>query len=225
MKKRTAAPPAPGGADRPPPPQGGRPSKLTPELTAKVTAAVRAGNWLETAAAYAGVHRATLHEWLKRGRAELDRLAEEELNPPVEPQRRTRKWLAAREARQLEREAEAPYAAFAGAVEQALADAEVASVTRITAAASKGDWKADAWRLEKMNPQRYGRASTHTHQGPNGGPVPHRVEPAAATQVDLSRLDDAELEQLEALLRKGAAAANAGGDDGEGDGGAAAANA
>lgn len=46
---------------------GGRPSKLTPELQARICEAIRAGNYIETAAAYAGVHKATLYDWLKRG--------------------------------------------------------------------------------------------------------------------------------------------------------------
>jgi len=45
----------------------GRPTKLTPELQRKITDAIRAGNYMETAAAYAGIHKDTLYAWLKRG--------------------------------------------------------------------------------------------------------------------------------------------------------------
>ncbi len=45
----------------------GRPTKLTPELQAKILTAVRAGNYVETAAAHAGINKATLYDWLKRG--------------------------------------------------------------------------------------------------------------------------------------------------------------
>ena len=45
----------------------GRPSKLTPDVEAKVCQAIRAGNYIETAAAYAGVSKDTLYAWLKRG--------------------------------------------------------------------------------------------------------------------------------------------------------------
>lgn len=43
---------------------GGRPSKLTPETAEKIIRAVRVGNFLETAAAAAGVHPATVYRWL-----------------------------------------------------------------------------------------------------------------------------------------------------------------
>ena len=46
---------------------GGRPTKLTLEVQEKIVQAVAAGNYLETAAAFAGVHRFTLHRWLKIG--------------------------------------------------------------------------------------------------------------------------------------------------------------
>ena len=43
-----------------------RPSKLTGERQQKILDALRAGNYLETAARYAGVHRDTLNEWRKK---------------------------------------------------------------------------------------------------------------------------------------------------------------
>lgn len=46
----------------------GRPDKLTPEVTAQITDAIHAGNYLDTAAAYGGISKVTLHGWLKRGR-------------------------------------------------------------------------------------------------------------------------------------------------------------
>ena len=48
----------------------GRPVKLTPAVQAKVCDAIRAGNYLETAAAFVGIDPSTLHRWLKRGRTE-----------------------------------------------------------------------------------------------------------------------------------------------------------
>ena len=45
----------------------GRPSKLTPEVQQRVCDAVRAGNYLEAAAAYAGITYATLRRWMERG--------------------------------------------------------------------------------------------------------------------------------------------------------------
>jgi len=44
--------------------QVGRPSKLTDELEQKLCNALRAGNYLEVAARYAGVSRSSVHRWL-----------------------------------------------------------------------------------------------------------------------------------------------------------------
>ena len=45
-----------------------KPYKLTPEVTAKISRALRLGAFLETAAGYAGLDRDTLKEWIKLGR-------------------------------------------------------------------------------------------------------------------------------------------------------------
>jgi hypothetical protein len=43
------------------------PYKLTPEVHDRIVAAVRAGNYIETAAAFAGISKETLYQWLKSG--------------------------------------------------------------------------------------------------------------------------------------------------------------
>ena len=45
----------------------GRP-KIEPALTERIVALIRAGNYLETAATAVGIHRSTLHRWLRYGR-------------------------------------------------------------------------------------------------------------------------------------------------------------
>lgn len=45
----------------------GRPEKLTPELQQKIVDAIRMGAYIETAAAYAGINKSTLYDWMKRG--------------------------------------------------------------------------------------------------------------------------------------------------------------
>jgi hypothetical protein len=42
--------------------------KLDPLVTERIYGLIRAGNTLDVAAAAAGVHRATLHRWMKHGR-------------------------------------------------------------------------------------------------------------------------------------------------------------
>src|SRR5690242_14094039 len=54
----------------PPPPEkseGGRPLELTPELSDRIVEAIRLGNYLETAAALAGVTSKSVRNWLRRG--------------------------------------------------------------------------------------------------------------------------------------------------------------
>lgn len=50
----------------------GRPTKLTPAIHATIVEAVQRGNYLETAAALAGLDAATLRRWVKRGTDEPD---------------------------------------------------------------------------------------------------------------------------------------------------------
>lgn len=49
-------------------PTRGRRSKLTPAVQERIVVALKAGNYLETAAAFAGIDRSTLYRWLAKGR-------------------------------------------------------------------------------------------------------------------------------------------------------------
>ncbi len=49
--------------------RGGRPTKLTPEVQERIVSAIRAGNYAQVAARYAGIGETTYYEWMKRGRA------------------------------------------------------------------------------------------------------------------------------------------------------------
>lgn len=44
-----------------------RPPKLTPELQQKIVKAIQAGAYVETAAAFAGIHKDTFYDWMRRG--------------------------------------------------------------------------------------------------------------------------------------------------------------
>ena len=115
---------------------GGRPTKLNIDTHNKIISAIRAGNYIETAAAYAGINKSTLYDWLKRGEREKQRVAQ---NP-----------------RYNIRKSEKPYVEFSNAVEKALAEAEVRDVA-IIAKAAEEQWQAAAWRLERKFPDRWGR--------------------------------------------------------------------
>jgi transposase len=47
-----------------------RPTKLTPEVQEKIVTALRAGNYQETSATYAGISVPTFYGWMDRGRNE-----------------------------------------------------------------------------------------------------------------------------------------------------------
>ena len=114
----------------------GRPTKLDYKVQEKIVQAIKAGNYIETAAAYAGISKSTLYDWLKRGEREKQRVAK---NP-----------------RYKIRKSEKIYVEFSDAVEKALAEAEVRDVLLIGKAAEE-QWQAAAWRLERKFPDRWGR--------------------------------------------------------------------
>jgi transposase len=45
-----------------------RPTKLTPEVAARIVAAIRAGNYLEPSARSAGIAPATFYRWMRKGK-------------------------------------------------------------------------------------------------------------------------------------------------------------
>lgn len=45
-------------------------SKLTPDLQDAIVSAIRMGNYVETAVAYAGIHKDTFYTWMQRGKDE-----------------------------------------------------------------------------------------------------------------------------------------------------------
>jgi hypothetical protein len=45
----------------------GRPSKLTPEVQGKIVTAIRAGNYAQVAAVYAGITERTYYRWMELG--------------------------------------------------------------------------------------------------------------------------------------------------------------
>lgn len=122
----------------------GRPTKLTGEVQRLVMEALQAGNYMEASAAFAGVSKSVLYDWLKAGRA-------------------------AKTHRKQTRAAD-----FLDAVEKAMAIAEVRGVELITRAGegtpavlnAQGQvvtpgippqWQAMAWRLERKYPEKWGR--------------------------------------------------------------------
>lgn len=130
-----------------------RHNAFTPERTEHIIKALRAGNYLETAASMAGIHRATVYRWLNEGRdAEFKLDAGERLSKDEEAKM-----------------------AFYLEVDQARAEARAAALRVITNAATTGQWQAAAWFLERTAPQEYGRFQRTEISGPNEGPLEVQV--------------------------------------------------
>jgi transposase len=113
-----------------------RPTKLTPDIQVKIVDALKLGNYIETASALAGISKNTVYDWLKRGAREKERV-ENNSNAKY-------------------RKEEFPFVKFSDAVQKAMAEAEMRDLL-VIANASKNDWKASAWRLERRYPAKWGR--------------------------------------------------------------------
>lgn len=92
-----------------------------------IVGALKRGNYLGDAAALAGVHPSTLRTWITKGREDYDN------------------------------EVDSDWAEFYTDVLRAEAASTDAALGRIQQAAEKGFWKADAWRLERKNPDKWGK--------------------------------------------------------------------
>lgn len=180
--------------------------KLTPARQKTLCDYLARGNWISAAAAMAGISTASFYVWMKRGRRELDRL---EHDPMARP-----------------RKAEAMYVRFWLAVDEAMARAEARNIQVLDLAAQggaelletvvvldedgrqvkktskrsrvRGQWQAAAWWLKNWSPLNRGGKSLKL-TGVSGDEV------AFSQEIDLARLSDAELAQLEILLEKCAA--------------------
>lgn len=112
---------------------GGRPSKLTPQVLESISAVLRAGNYVETAAAFAGIDKVTLYDWMRQGARARAKGHETGI-----------------------------YARFSHAIEKAMADAETVMTSAIFRAGrghedTPGQWQALAWLLERKHPDKWGR--------------------------------------------------------------------
>lgn len=85
-----------------------------------------------------------------------------------------------------------PYKTFVADVEEALAGFEVGAMTRIAKAGDE-EWQANAWRLERRFPDKYGRRTR----------LDGNIQVQAAPFVDLAKLTLDEQVELRRLLAKG----------------------
>lgn len=137
-------------AKRGPKPQArpmGRPLKLNHELIARLTVALKTGAYVETAAAYVGIHKDTFYRWLRKGNDERNH---------IQNGGKPRKTYGL-------------YLDLYDAVEKAQATAETRDLAIISSAAET-HWQAAAWKLERRHPGRWGR-TRHEITGADGGPI------------------------------------------------------
>ncbi|NDD26441.1 MAG: hypothetical protein EB103_06220 [Actinobacteria bacterium] len=143
----------------------GRKPKLIadPEIITKLVNALRAGNYMEHAADYAGVHVSTVYRWLEKGNGELER-REQGYKPD----------------RSLDQLCE-----LCEAVKKAKGESVVRAMALIQNAASNGTWQASAWFLERTQPNFFGRRTEIVGEGGGAVKVEVSVEALEAklTQV------------------------------------------
>lgn len=151
--------------------KNGRPEKINAKIIDAIVSAIKAGNYMEASAAYAGISKDTLYRWLKTGTRLLDEMDSEEGKRKYKPKPK-----------------DLPYILLARGIRKATADAEVRDVSMISKAAAGGvevsettevydaagnltskivktktvppQWQAAAWRLERKYSKRWGRRLT-----------------------------------------------------------------
>lgn len=153
----------------------GRPTKLDAAIQDRICNTIRLGNYMEAAAASAGVSKVTLYAWLKEGARQT--------------RGRYRDFLNAVERAEADREIGANLVITKAANGTAAIPARDGHPGQ---PAIPGDWRAAAWRLERTMPERYGRRVVEV-TGKDGGPV---------RTMDLTKLATDELEKLEQLAEK-----------------------
>lgn len=146
-----------------------RPTKFSPEIAARIIDAVRAGNYLETAAACAGLSKDTLYRWLKRG-ARAQGGAYRQFADDVAAA------LAVAEARDVATIDRAADGYDVVRIKETVEDGRVAAVE--TVRTREFAWQAAAWRLERKFPDRWGRRDQMRADVRTQGTVTHagRVE-------------------------------------------------
>jgi hypothetical protein len=155
----------------------GRPIELTPEVLTRIAKLVEKGNYVEAAADHEGFDTSHVRKLLREGARELRRMA---IAGATDPDPRLERAVS-----------------FARQIKRARAKAEIDDVAAIR---EDGSWQARAWRLERRQPDRWGRRERVEHSGPGGNAIPFVGAVVAPDQ--LKNLTDEELDALQSIVSK-----------------------
>lgn len=178
-------------------PHGGQ-IKLNPVRMSKFLTAVATGNFINTAAQFAGVTPNTVRNWEARGENEIERLRA--TNPDIEQE--IAEWIDgySNDYKQdnpvftdagLEDvdPAEWQFVLFISLTKSAIARAEVNAVGNIRRAATR-DWRADAWWLERARGDRFGRKDVVGIEGTDGNPIRIELPPVNEIAARILKLKE-----------------------------------
>jgi len=107
----------------------------TPELIAAICKHLRIGAYRKDAIKAAGVAETTFYYWIERGGKER-----RHIDSGKKPRKRESAYLHALQS-----------------IEKAEAESSLGDLAMITRAAQDGAWQAAAWKLERRNPEQWGR--------------------------------------------------------------------
>lgn len=175
----------------------GRPTKLNEERTELIRQALLAGAPIGVAASRGGIAPRTYHEWEARGRAALER-ADHELervdtvDAPFAQFAQTvtrarHEWELGTLGQIALTGRGRPYRETTTKSEQRIVTnvetGQPETITLTTVTTKEGvehDWRADAWLLERRNPQVYGKVYRAEVTGPEGAAIEVTVEDLVA---------------------------------------------
>ena len=131
----------------------GRPTSCTPDSTNRIAQGIQLGATYEMAANYGGVSYDSFLNWMKRGKAEIERRQSSRV------QEDTARW-----------QREQTYVQFFEAIKKAESVGIMGWLAKIEKAANDGQWQAAAWKLERRYPETYARQRIE-HTGADGGNI------------------------------------------------------
>lgn len=155
----------------------GRRSKLTPETQERIISAIRAGNFVDTAARFAGVHPSTVWRWWSEGGEEDAEPIKQDFREAVERAR-----------------AEAEVRMVAATIKDAMGGVLVKKTTRtrpdgteeVEEQFTPPNGKVALDYLWRTSPARWGRKSNVELTGADGGPI--QIEQSATVRSLAARL-------------------------------------